>query len=219
MKLVELLARKLGEWPDGVKYYAQNGGSSSIEGWRSFPEYDGSYWYAEEFAGRVETLCGYKLATDRATAIITREMWEAEKARIGKQEEKEMTPCEELGYKVGDEFVLDRCVSGAEKGQVITLFMDDGTDHPLFKADPCEYDNADGLPGDYFLLEWVSKVTPVTAQQQFGKHLEWRDRITQIDNNMLSMKDERAELVAKLAAVGLAVIEVVVNSTNPVEDI
>lgn len=77
-----------------------------------------------------------------------------------------MTPCEELGYKVGDEFVLKQDMHGVEKGQVITLFMDDGTDHPLFKADPCKYDNADGLPGAYFLLKWVSKVASVAAPHE-----------------------------------------------------
>ena len=47
---------------------------------------------------------------------------------------KEMTPCERLGYKVGDEFeVISH--HAFKKGQVVTLHEDDGTECPLFAGD------------------------------------------------------------------------------------
>lgn len=47
---------------------------------------------------------------------------------------KKMTPCEKLGYKVGDEFeVIDH--HAFKKGQVVTLHEDDGTECPLFAGD------------------------------------------------------------------------------------
>ena len=39
---------------------------------------------------------------------------------------KQMTPCERLGYKVGDEFEVI-CHHAFKKGQVVTLHEDDGT--------------------------------------------------------------------------------------------
>lgn len=47
---------------------------------------------------------------------------------------KQMTPCEMLGYKVGDEFEVIRH-HAFKKGQVVTLHEDDGTECPLFAGD------------------------------------------------------------------------------------
>jgi len=47
---------------------------------------------------------------------------------------KKMTPCEKLGYKVGDEFeVISH--HAFKNGQVVTLHEDDGTECPLFAGD------------------------------------------------------------------------------------
>ena len=47
---------------------------------------------------------------------------------------KKMTPCEKLGYKVGDKFeVISH--HAFKKGQVVTLHEDDGTECPLFAGD------------------------------------------------------------------------------------
>ena len=47
---------------------------------------------------------------------------------------KKVTPCEMLGYKVGDEFEVIRH-HAFKKGQVVTLHEDDGTECPLFAGD------------------------------------------------------------------------------------
>ena len=46
-----------------------------------------------------------------------------------------MTPCEKLGYKVGDRFIAldDNKLVGRSKGDILELVKDDGTDRPLFK--------------------------------------------------------------------------------------
>ena len=48
-----------------------------------------------------------------------------------------MTPCQKLGYNVGDKFVViidnPKQYSFA-KGSIITLYEDDGSDFPLFKS-------------------------------------------------------------------------------------
>lgn len=46
-----------------------------------------------------------------------------------------MTPCEKLGYKVGDRFIAldDNKRVGRSKGDILELVKDDGSDCPLFK--------------------------------------------------------------------------------------
>lgn len=46
-----------------------------------------------------------------------------------------MTPCEKLGYKVGDRFVAigDNKIVGRGKGDILELVRDNGTDCPVFK--------------------------------------------------------------------------------------
>ncbi|MGL5580422.1 MAG: hypothetical protein ACRDCE_05600 [Cetobacterium sp.] len=69
-----------------------------------------------------------------------------------------MTPCEELGYKVGDKFIVETFVSGFVEGQTVTLYRDFGTDIPLFKGDNEHYSLCDGEPGAYI---HVNLITPV----------------------------------------------------------
>lgn len=48
-----------------------------------------------------------------------------------------MTPCEELGYKVGDKFVVtqdNHDKYGLSKGDILHLLIDDGTDVPFFSC-------------------------------------------------------------------------------------
>lgn len=70
-----------------------------------------------------------------------------------------MTPCEKLGYKVGDKFEVLNGNNGFEKGQVVTLFRDDRTDTPCFKGDNTECNHAGGEPGAYINLSDVKPVS------------------------------------------------------------
>ena len=48
-----------------------------------------------------------------------------------------MTPCQKLGYNVGDKFVViidNPKRYNFTKGSIITLYEDDGSDFPLFKS-------------------------------------------------------------------------------------
>lgn len=48
-----------------------------------------------------------------------------------------MTPCQKLGYNVGDKFVViidNPKHYNFTKGSIITLYEDDGSDLPLFKS-------------------------------------------------------------------------------------
>ena len=63
------------------------------------------------------------------------------------------TPCQELGYKVGDKFVALKG-SMFPEGTVVTLHRDDGTSVPLFAGEGSGYNNCvaaggNSMPGAY----------------------------------------------------------------------
>lgn len=71
---------------------------------------------------------------------------------------KKMTPCEKLGYKVGDKFeVIGH--HAFKKGQVVTLHEDDGTECPLFAGDGGGAGVFDGVECSFATLnEQVRKI-------------------------------------------------------------
>ena len=75
MELVELLARELVEWPEGVEKVVQNH-NRNIEGYGNdcgVVDAVTDCWNGREYTGFNKEL-GI-LASDRLTAIVTREMW------------------------------------------------------------------------------------------------------------------------------------------------
>lgn len=71
---------------------------------------------------------------------------------------KKMTPCERLGYKVGDKFeVISH--HAFKNGQVVTLHEDDGTECPLFAGDGGGAGVFDGVECSFATLnEQVRKI-------------------------------------------------------------
>lgn len=82
------------------------------------------------------------------------------------------TPCEELGYKVGDKFKVvckESETCGFKKGVTITLYADDRSDCPLFAGDNTEYSLADGAAGAYLHLRKVKPLKPKKAKRPWIK--------------------------------------------------
>jgi len=89
MKLVEILALEMDEWPDTTVCYTQDKDGSCYP-WTGTPIF---YGVAGEWAASQEACIdqspiadGFELdvASDHATAIVTREMWEAERAKLNR---------------------------------------------------------------------------------------------------------------------------------------
>lgn len=88
-----------------------------------------------------------------------------------------MTPCETEGYKVGDKFEVILDLYGFRKGQVVTLYQDDGSDCPLFKGDNDELNHAEGECGAYMRLG--TEVKPISVKsltQQLADAVKKRDK-------------------------------------------
>lgn len=72
-----------------------------------------------------------------------------------------MTPCEELGYKVGDKFVvidISGACSDTEAGEVVYLSEDDGTSYPSFST------AERGLSNRVMHISAIKQITPNTDE-------------------------------------------------------
>ena len=88
MKLVQLLAKELKEWPEGVDVYAQDA-NGQIYPWVGIPHLDEEEWLGEVgatihqgnswFGGEGMTLC-----EDHMTANVTKSQWQAEREKMNK---------------------------------------------------------------------------------------------------------------------------------------
>ena len=76
---------------------------------------------------------------------------------------KKMTPCERLGYKVGDEFkVVDGTGVHYAVGSFITLIHDDGSSCPRFNGVHAIFESGDS----FFPLDFVEKVAKLKPAKQ-----------------------------------------------------
>ncbi|MNQ14510.1 hypothetical protein D3C85_274640 [compost metagenome] len=86
MKLIELLARELVEWPEGATMFVQD--DDSMIKWTEedrMPRYEDGVWM--RFDGNDNHLSDeYVLASDYDTAIVTRADWARERARLKDRE-------------------------------------------------------------------------------------------------------------------------------------
>lgn len=76
---------------------------------------------------------------------------------------KKMTPCEKLGYKVGDKFkVVDGTGVHYAVGSFITLIHDDGSSCPRFNGVHSIFESGDS----FFPLDFVEKVAKLRPAKQ-----------------------------------------------------
>lgn len=80
------------------------------------------------------------------------------------------TPCQELGYKVGDKFeIIRENNDGFSVGTIVSLCKDDGTAMPLFSGNNHKYFNAYGKEGAFTLLANVKPIKPKKAKRPWIK--------------------------------------------------
>lgn len=85
MTLLELLRQELpkrGGWPEGVRYITQDNGFSTYKGTicghDSLPKFNGKIWLSDELCQHaIKPMKMDVIASDHATAIVTREQYEA----------------------------------------------------------------------------------------------------------------------------------------------
>lgn len=204
MKLVDILAREMNEWPEGFHDLGQ-----AVDGSLHLPGVGDHVRHTNE--------C-YTRAKDWMDDIVTRSEWEAARAKLSKPN----------GGKDG--FICHR--GGKCPVEALTLVDVRHRDGEIIiGAAACGFRwNHIGSPGDNMayrihtpseqpatVKESLSVEAEMPAAKYFDGPLQWRDRITEIDAEskdeaerhnavMTALDTERAELVQKLAGEGLALI-------------
>lgn len=88
MKLVQLLAKELKEWPESAKYITQEDDDGSVALWyRAKPKYKSGEWVLDrnlDDSDYAYTLHGIDTASDNKTSIVTQDQWKAEREKMNK---------------------------------------------------------------------------------------------------------------------------------------
>lgn len=80
------------------------------------------------------------------------------------------TPCQKLGYKVGDKFeIIRENRDGFSVGTIVSLCRDDGTNMPLFAGENTRFRNAYGEAGAYTNLYNVKPLKDKKAKRPWIK--------------------------------------------------
>lgn len=224
MKLVELLAREMSEWPEkashavqhedgdvGFTYDGKPGRDKDHSDWsiNALTASEKAYWLIGAATSASKT------ASDHATAIVTRADWEKEKM---KQEAPKKNaegwirhrggkcPVED-GVKV-DYRMRDGEIDcfGRDAGRLQWNHEPDDGDIMAYRLHiPAEQAEACSKPELQIRLpDGYGEI--YSAQAVEHGPIQWRDRIMTIDFDIHSLTAERAELVQKLASDGFALI-------------
>ena len=253
MKLVGILARELDEWPKADSEYAQIESMSQAgdyqvshyagvrQKWRKdLDDWDGAHGYVpcSRFTLSV-------LATDHATAIVTRADWEAERAKLKAPKANGDGWIRHRGGKcpVEDDVMIQTVMRGENKSTF---------DPKVLSADSYSWKHV-GSNGDvmYYRLhkpaeQPVNQVDPsvvvfddqicVTTRNDTEfpfksavNPIQWRDRIRELDTQRAEVEatykrqiseitQERESLVQRLAGEGLALVEVLGQPVGDMSD-
>lgn len=232
MRLVEILARELKEWPKPDTEYGPIESMSQADDlqvshyagvrqkWREdLGDWDGSVGDGYVPCSRFKLP---ELATDHATAIVTRAEWEAEKARIAgkvdggwkrhrggkcpvkpgtKVDYRMRTHHKPGGFSTANDGAELRWSHHMVPGDIMAYRIHKPAEQPAPASEPC------------------TEVITATVESVSGP-LEWRDRIYELDTQRAELEAtyqrqigeidvEREGLVGQLRAEGLALVELV----------
>lgn len=100
------------------------------------------------------------------------------------QANKPLTPCEQLGYKVGEKFIVLEGCATFNKGTIVELFKDDGTNSPLFKGKTTgNWRLADGKEGAYAKLDHVKPFKESNTKEE--------KKMTEINQQKVTNKEPK----------------------------
>ena len=195
--LVEILAVELKEWPDIVASF----GCDTDGEIRAYDEHGG----ADEYHNQIDFYPEVPVASeDRANGygalaspvLVTREMWEAERAKLSKPKANAQGWVRHRGRK--NPFNVCTLVDARlRSGQVVTGKFSENL-HWVHTGN-----NFDVMA--YRVNESVEAAAPEVTATNDGP-LQWRDRVTEIDREVEALEEERESLIQKLADEGLQLL-------------
>lgn len=231
MKLVELLARELSEWPKNVVVYFQWGNGEVFATSKGVPtEYKGSMWYvvgpdidmaydAPMYDKKLD------LADDHDTANVNKDQWQAERDRQKGGEWKRNRGISDSSPVSKDDLIEVRFRNGKSeidsgyprwrhngnqrdimKFRVISQPQSEEVvtmSNPVKSFDLYGADHADHGPCHVQFIE--------AKTEQMETPFKWRDEVTELNAYIEKFTRERDALIERLASEGFALIPPVVS--------
>lgn len=235
MKLVDLLARELGSWPEGEKYITQDydGEIWPCNDPNEDLEYNGSRWTSTQgFTIGRDIIPGCELASDHSTAIITRAQWQSARDKL--KGETKVPKANKDGWirhrggkcPVAEGVLVDvrhrdgEVVIGVPAG----VWIADRSNasewvHNNDKGDIMAY--RIHAPEQAIQQEAIVQFNEQTAKapisvgdeqmpaaKPIDGPIKWRDRIREIDSTVDALEEERESLIQRLAEEGFKLLRV-----------
>lgn len=236
MKLVQLLAKELKEWPEGISCMIQDGSGKICTCRNGFPDpYDGDW-----------TICGpksmctpvywanigsnkHELAIDQASAIITKEQWQAEREKMNKPKwiRHRGGKCPvKAGTKVvtryRDGVVSDWCMtrdqdtseewlsavwshSGGET-DIMAYYVEETKDQAIEEVKKTNFGTIT-YKLEIDATEATQRIDSLVAKWgQIESPLKWRDEIIELEAYEEEFRREREKLIRKLESEGFKLL-------------
>lgn len=232
MKLVELLAKELSEWPESSACITQDSGGF-IYGWEhAGAEYRGDSWYSPEgkdFGMNDIGIEGLDEAIDHKTSVVTRAQWQAERDRQKGGEWKR-----HRGGKqpVADDVVVEYKLRNGytDKWHARALsWSHAGGEGDVMKYRVISQPQAEEVEvkdTTIGTLSYKVEIDTTEASQaidsmaakwdQVDGPLRWRDCVNELDAYIEKYTRERDALIERLASEGFALIPPVVTAKTDV---
>ena len=135
-------------------------------------------------------------------------------------ENNELTPCQRLGYKVGDKFLVSYgSAPTANKGDIVALVEDDGTDTPFFTGSTLSHYRG------HSVSLWLNWLQPIKApdnnlveefHKAFGHPVETAPTLGTVELRILRTKLLIEEVLELATAFGLNVVCNVIDGVQHV---
>ena len=231
MKLVEILAREFNEWPQFATMAVQDDGGhiKMANGEKPEKSFGGTIWVRDVEIYHPIQLGSHELATDQATAIVTRTDWESERTSLKAAKAEPASVENEYGFiSEAQENALTRpakqqCPVKAKAAERLAKFDPAKTVsleemEQRFKEDGRVVEDTQAAVAALLAGAGSKRLAAASEVIITSDPIEWRDRIRELDTQRAEVEatyqcqvseitKERESLVQKLAGEGLALAE------------
>lgn len=229
MKLVQLLAKELKEWPEGVVVYFQWGDGEVFATSKGVPtEYSGSMWYvvgrdiemaydAPMYNKRLD------LADDHDTAVVSKAQWQAEREKMNKPKwirhrggKQPVEDSVKIEYRMRDGDISNRLERAADLRWAHLSLSSDIMAYRIIEEtkdqeiEEVKKTNFGTLP---YKLEVDTSSAMIALNElsakwdQLESPLKWRDEIIELEAYEEEFRRKRENLIRKLESEGFKLID------------
>lgn len=234
MKLVQLLAKELKEWPEGVDVYAQDA-NGQIYPWVGIPKLDEEEWLCAVGATIHQGdswfgLEGMTLCEDHMTANVTKSQWQAEREKMNKPKwiRHRGGKCPvKAGTKVvtryRDGLVSDWCMTrnqdtdeeclsavwshSGDETDIMAYYVEETKDQEIEEVKKTNFGTIT-YKLEIDATEATKEIDSLVAKWgQIESPLKWRDEIIELEAYEEEFRREREKLIRKLESEGFKLID------------